>query len=86
MAYSPDTLSLVIQPTGGTVPRMFYYSSTDADASIVASAYFSDGVSKGMRVGDLVTAVNAVASKYKIYQATVIATGAVTVAAPTAIT
>jgi hypothetical protein len=86
MAYTADTLGLVYQPTGGTVARVFIYSSTDADGSITGSGYFSDGVAKGMRVGDLVQAVNAVAAKYKLYQATVIATGAVTVAAPTAIT
>jgi hypothetical protein len=86
MAYTPDTLSMINQTIGGTVPRVFVYLSTDADGTIVGASYFSDGVTKGMRVGDIVDAVNATGPKYKRYQVASVSGAAATVAAPTAIT
>lgn len=89
MAYTPDTLVLQDTQIGGYGNRIWRYSTaSDADATIVGSGYFSDGYSKGMRVGDLVHAIATTGPKYKLYQCTVAtaSTGLCTVAAPTAIT
>lgn len=89
MAYTADNLLLASNPVGGAVyPRLFYYYNVtpDADATIVGAGYFSDGVTKGMRVGDLVDAVNIGTAKYKRYQVASVSGATATVAAPTAIT
>lgn len=92
MAYATSRLNLVVQPFGGPAAgfRLWHYlnSDNDADATIVGSGYFSDGVSKGMAVGDLVDVVETGTAKYKRYQVASVntTTKAATVAAPTAIT
>lgn len=88
MAYVADNLAMVINPTGGSLPRVFLYlnATPDADATVVGASYFSDGVAKGMRVGDLVDAINVGTAKYKRYQVASVTSTAATVAAPTAIT
>lgn len=88
MAYTADNLALVESPVGSNLPRTFLYlnATPDSDATIVGSGYFSDGVTKGMRVGDLVNAVNTGTAKYKKYQVTSVSGNAATVSTPTAIT
>lgn len=87
MAYTPDTLRLVAQPLGGGIPRIWSYTTAaDADATIVGASYFTDGVTKGMQVGDIVDAVATTGPKYKRYQVASVSGAAATVAAPTAIT
>jgi hypothetical protein len=88
MAYVPDNLAMVINPVGGAMPRVFMYfnSAADSDTTIVGASWFSDGVTKGMRVGDLVDAINTGTAKYKRYQVASVSGAAATVAAPTAIT
>lgn len=88
MAYVPDNLAMAIDPVGGGVPRVFIYlnATPDADATIVGAGYFSDGVTKGMRKGDLVDACDTGTAKYKRYQVASVSGAAATVAAPTAIT
>ncbi|MBZ9807694.1 hypothetical protein [Mesorhizobium sp. ESP-6-2] len=88
MAYVADNLAMVINPVGGSLPRVFLYlnATPDADATIIGASYFSDGVTKGMRVGDLVDAVNVGTAKYKRYQVASVSGAAATVAAPVAIT
>lgn len=88
MAYVPDQLAMVTNPVGGgIVPRLwFYQTAADADATVVGAGYFSDGVTKGMRVGDLVDVIATTGPKYKRYQVASVSGAAATVAAPTAIT
>lgn len=88
MAYVPDSLAMVVNPVGGgVIPRLFVYqTASDADATIVGAGYFSDGVTKGMRVGDLVDVIATTGPKYKRYQVASVSGAAATVAAPTAIT
>lgn len=88
MAYVPDSLAMVVNPVGGgVIPRLFVYqTAADADATIVGAGYFSDGVTKGMRVGDLVDVIATTGPKYKRYQVASVSGAAATVAAPTAIT
>lgn len=56
MAYS-STNPPVMLPSGfGGVPfRTFAYKSSDTGATVAGSSYFSDGHSRGMRIGDVVT-------------------------------
>lgn len=88
MAYVPDNLAMVINPVGGALPRVFLYhnAAADADATIVGASWFSDGVTRGMRKGDLVDAIDTGTAKYKRYQVASVSGAAATVAAPTAIT
>lgn len=88
MAYIPDNLSLVYQPIGGTLPRTYTYLNTDDDsnATLVGAGFFSDGVTKGLRVSDMVIAVNPTTAKKKEYQVASVSGAAATVAAVTAIT
>lgn len=87
MAYVPNNLSLVAKPLGQG-PKVFIYWDTapESDATLVGSGYFSDGVTKGMAVGDLVDVVQSGTAKYKRYQVASVSGTAATVAAPTAIT
>lgn len=88
MAYASDNVALVFQPVGGLPPRVFTYfnEAADSDATLVGASFFSDGVTKGMRVGDLVYAVNTGTAKKKEYQVASVSGAAATVAAVTAIT
>ena len=53
MAYASANLYLVDQGMSGNVRRWTYYSD-DSLVTILGSGYFSDGVKRGMKVGDLV--------------------------------
>lgn len=88
MAYVPDNLAMVVDTVGGGLtPRLFVYQTvSDSDATIVGAGYFSDGVTKGMRAGDLVDVVATTGPKYKRYQVASVSGAAATVAAPTAVT
>lgn len=88
MAYTPDNLAMVTEPISGAIPRTFRYLDTapESNATIVGASWFSDGVTKGMRVGDLVEVVQTGTPKYKLYQVASVSGAAATVAAPTAIT
>ena len=90
MAYATAQLNLTVQAFGGDANgfRVFQYlnSDADSDATIVGAGFFSDGVTKGMKVGDLVDVVNVGTAKYKRYQVASLSGVAATVAAPTAIT
>ena len=54
MAYSNTGLFLVQSGTSGG-PNLYCYRSTDVHTDVDAAGYFSDGVTFGMKVGDLVT-------------------------------
>lgn len=89
MAYTADNLFLSTNPVGaGAYPRLFYYydAAAESDATIVGASWFSDGVTKGMRKGDLVDVVQVGTPKYKRYQVLSTSGAAATVQAPTAIT
>lgn len=53
MAYTGSTLNLVSQGIGGT-NKVFYYTTTDAAATIDASGYITDATQRGLSAGDLV--------------------------------
>ena len=87
MAYTADNLALQFNSVGGALPKLWVYKNAtpDADSVIVGSGYFSDGVTKGMKVGDLVTVIETT-PKYKLYSVASVSGAAATVAATTAIT
>lgn len=89
MAYVPDALFMQTNPVGGgAYPRLFYYydAAAESDATLVGAGFFSDGVTKGMRKGDLIDVVQVATPKYKRYQVLSVSGAAATVQAPTAIT
>lgn len=58
MAYTPNTL---VRREGGFIEGSFNYweyTTTDSVVTVLAAGYFSDGSSKGMKVGDLVLYAN----------------------------
>jgi hypothetical protein len=87
MAYVADNLAMTINPVGGALPRLFLYlnATPDNNATIVGAGYFSDGVTKGMRIGDLVDAVNTGTPLHKRYQVLSVSGTAATVQAVGAI-
>jgi hypothetical protein len=88
MAYIANNLALMFSPVSASMPRTFIYYNADADsdATIVGAGFFSDGVDKGLRKGDLVDVINIGTPKYKRYQGLSVSGSATTVQAPTAIT
>lgn len=57
MAYNGAFLSKITQTVEG-LQGEFFYQTTDGAAAIAAANYFSDGLSRGMKAGDTVWAVN----------------------------
>jgi hypothetical protein len=89
MAYTPNTLRLMVYDVEGTVAKRWSYTTAaDSDATITGAGYFSDGQLKGMVVGDMVEVVATTGPKMKAYQCTAVntTTGTATVSTPTAIT
>lgn len=55
MAYTPANLARISGNLDGSVPgAVWFYSTSDSDATAKASGYFSDAYNKGVRVGDIV--------------------------------
>jgi hypothetical protein len=54
MAFTPETLGVIVQPIGGQGIRMVSYRSDDDLAVITATDYFVRATQYGLRVGDLV--------------------------------
>jgi hypothetical protein len=88
MAYTADNLVLVHNPVGGALPRLFIYydAAPENDTTLVGAGFFSDGVTKGLRKGDIVDVIQVGTPKYKRYQGLSVSGAATTVQAPTAIT
>lgn len=87
MAYVADSLSMFDMGIGGATRRYFTYeTAADSEATMVTAGYFSDGVTKGMRAGDVVMITATTGPKFKIYQVASVSGAAATIAAPTAIT
>jgi hypothetical protein len=54
MAFTPDTLSVIVQPIGGGGMRFLSYQTDDAAATVTASDYFANAESYGVRAHDLI--------------------------------
>jgi hypothetical protein len=73
MAYSPTTNPPVALTEGGlsgTINKLWLYTSTDSDLS---GAYFSDGVQRGMKINDIILAVDTSGNTIKTYRVTALA-------------
>jgi hypothetical protein len=57
MAFTHETLNLVLQTIGGVGPRWFFYQTDDAGEVVLGDGYFADVDSLGMKVSDLVFVV-----------------------------
>jgi hypothetical protein len=79
MAYTANTLSMW---TGGPVEgaqKLWTYVTSDTLLTVKGASYFSDGVSRGMQVGDFVMVVNP-GTAYALYAVTSVSGAAATVA------
>lgn len=54
MAFTPETLGVIVQPIGGEGMRFISYRTDDAQASVTATSYFAGASSYGIRVNDLI--------------------------------
>ena len=57
MAYTTATLSKTSSGLGSGGYTVWTYHTSDSLATISGASYFSDGIAKGMKVGDVVLAV-----------------------------
>jgi hypothetical protein len=53
MTYAGEDLQLLTSNIGNK-PNIWSYKSADVDSAVNAADYFSDGVTRGMKVGDMV--------------------------------
>ena len=92
MAYTSSTLALVNPGAGVHDTRIFTYVTPDTKDTIEGAGYFSDGISKGMRLGDavLVRHVDSLSAptvfEMEWYMVTAVGTATATVEPATAIT
>ena len=82
MGYSNAGLRCIVDRIGGG-PALWYYSSTDAHGTVAGASYFSDGVSFGMRVNDVVIVVDTDSATTTIHGVASISGLAVTINAAT---
>lgn len=54
MAFTPDTLSVIAQPIGGTGIRFLSYRTDDSSATVTGAGYFVGAAKFGVRGNDLV--------------------------------
>lgn len=54
MAFTAETLGVIVQPLGGLGVRMVSYRSDDPSGTITGAGYFAGASSYGLRVGDLI--------------------------------
>jgi hypothetical protein len=82
MAYAVTNPPQVLVPGIGSKPTMWSYSSTDDDATVNGSGYFTNGKSLGMKLGDSVYVWDSTTPKGSQHYVSVVnaTTGAVTTA------
>ena len=55
MAYATSNPpAMLVCPIGGPAPRLWFYRSADAAATVQAANYITNGGALGMKVGDIV--------------------------------
>src|SRR5690606_15001646 len=54
MAFTPSTLSVILQTIGGVGMRFVSYRSDDAIATLPGTGYFASGTDYGLRLHDLI--------------------------------
>jgi hypothetical protein len=54
MAYTLNSLKLMVQSIDNVIPARWALSGTDSDATVLAAGYISDAQHLGVKVGDIV--------------------------------
>lgn len=68
MAYAvTNPPRLMVPAMNATGPQIWTYTSTDDDATTNGAGYYSDGVTLGMRVGDLVIVHDSTTPKVSLH-------------------
>lgn len=75
MAFTPETISVIVQPVGGEGMRFINYRTDDAQADVLVTDYFANVGRRGVRVNDLIF-VSPVTADYDAYILVVIAVDA----------
>jgi hypothetical protein len=89
MSYTPSALALIIaadsdtprSTTSNNINRWYYNSPSDSLATCQGSGYFSDGVARGMAVGDIVEVAVASALKTTTQYVSAVTSTAATISA-----
>lgn len=79
MSYTTATLNCVAQGSGDVGPSIWVYVSPDARATVEGSLYFSDGVAKGMKLGDIVIVTYTTGYVTTVHAVSVVGTTACTI-------
>lgn len=82
MSYATTNPPQLMVPAIGARPALWSYSSTDDDASVNGSGYFTNGKKLGMKLGDAVYVWDSTTPKGSMHYVSVVnsTTGAVTTA------
>lgn len=81
MAYSTSNPPVLIsQSLGGNHGAVWLYKSADDDATVNGASYFSNGVTLGMKVGDIVLVIDTTTPKGSFCFVTSVSGDAVTTA------
>ncbi len=67
MAYLVTNPPMVYVAPIGTMPAIWVYKSTDDDATTNGANYYSDGVTLGMKIGDIVIVVDTTTPKVSLH-------------------
>jgi predicted amidophosphoribosyltransferase len=80
MAYTTATLNCVAQGQGDS-PSIYVYLSPDARATVEGASFFTDGVAKGMKLGDVVIVIYTTGYLATVHAVSVVtaSTGATTI-------
>ena len=80
MAYSTANPPILLVPGFGTNGRnVWNYTSADTRATVEGAAYFSNGISLGMKLGDTVIVVNSAGYLTTIHSVSAVTATAATV-------
>ena len=78
MAYTTANLNQVAQGPGDS-PSVWIYLSPDARATVEGSLFFTNGVAKGMKLGDVVIVIYTTGYLATIHSVSVVGTTACTI-------
>jgi len=67
MAFTPDTLSVIVQPIGGVGVRFLSYLTDDDTETVIGSGYFASATKFGVRQSDLIFVTPAVGGTEEPY-------------------
>lgn len=77
--YDNTKLNCLVASRGAGGPQLWVYTSVDARATVEGSGYFSDGVERGLKLGDIVVVIYTTGYVTTIHAVSAVASGACTI-------